>query len=110
MKLAKAFVITSLLSLPAAAAEADLIMGLRTDAKKVIFQVKSGGCTEKKHFDLRSTKSGGHTEFTLVRIEEDHCKMIVDGGQDIVYTLDELGIKFGETFTVTNPIAFWNEF
>ncbi len=78
------------------------LLGLRADADRgqLVFEVWTGGCTEKRSF--RVERSGA--ELTLIRLERDACKMMPQA-TTVSFTLDELGLKPHQPFTVRNAFV-----
>lgn len=73
---------------------------------KFSFVVYSGGCTEKKHFKINTTKnkSSGATELEIYRITPDRCYAYLPEGKEIEFLDSDLGLKGEKIVTVLNPI------
>jgi hypothetical protein len=62
------------------------ILGYAPSSKGVIFQVTSGGCTKKEHFQ-----------------PSDLCYPFLPMGERLAFTYEDLGFNAGERFTIMNP-------
>lgn len=79
------------------------IYGYKIDAVGVSFQVYSGGCTDKRSFQL--VRQGKYdARLALYRIVSDHCLALLPGGVMIRYTYGELGLRRGSFLQVVNPL------
>lgn len=77
----------------------------------VVVNVASGGCTDKKSFNVRVEKSGGaegdipHYVLTFERVAADDCKALLMNGVDLVFDLEkDLGLSGRYTLSVANRV------
>ena len=78
------------------------IYGVEMTEKGPVFQVYSGGCTDKDDFDVEVL----HTNpvlLRLLRLTPDYCKAYYPYGIKINFNFDELGLAPFSYFTVVNP-------
>jgi hypothetical protein len=80
------------------------ILGYAPSSKGVIFQVTSGGCTKKEHFQPSIVRSEtGVVQLKLMRIRPDLCYPFLPMGERLAFTYEDLGFNAGERFTIMNP-------
>lgn len=105
----------SIASLAVNNAEIEQLLGARVDERGITFQVKSNGCTYKRHFEFhveeRLEPIGSmlpalehHHYITVKRLSPDQCEALVPYGTEIFMSYDDLGIQFGK-FHIENPIG-----
>ena len=75
--------------------EIEMILGFHADERRIVFHVRTGGCTEKKHFrvKLRSLPPRDAVSLTLFRLRKDDCKGYFPEGKYIVFSREELGLR-----------------
>jgi hypothetical protein len=95
-----ALVLTSMAN---AAPESEPLMGHFTTKGAVNIQVRSGGCTYKRHFQVGKEVKDGYVEITFVRKQEDPCRAYLPYGEIITFSFEELGLRAGEKFKFGNP-------
>lgn len=85
----------------------ELLMG----STKFIVRVGSNGCTDKSSFRIDVKKEAGlsekapHYSLTIIRIQTDECKAIVDDGVLVLFDLEkDLGLKGDFTYSLTNQV------
>ena len=93
-----------LLSSPSFAKEKEPLLGVTYDFKTITFQVKSGGCTKKKDFEVLIAKSDPAT-LELVRHKEDKCEAVMPNGTTIQFTYKELGLSQKKTYSLKNTVT-----
>jgi hypothetical protein len=78
------------------------LLGIDADDEKgrITFVVWASGCAQKA--DFRLDRAG--TALTLIRLRPDSCKMMPQR-MDLTFTLEEVGLKPHDVFTVTNPFT-----
>lgn len=83
------------------AEEGEPIFGIVINTQTGTFSIDvlSSGCTRKQDFDLKGDV------LTIKRRAPDACKM-VSHRVTLTYTGDEVGVLWGRTFHLTNPITF----
>jgi hypothetical protein len=89
------------------------LFGIRVDEKGIVFQVQSGGCTQKGNFEVRILESEP-LQVLLVRTRPDPCDGLVPYGEKIPFSYQELGLVEGARFIVINPrkvvtVVRWSE-
>lgn len=80
------------------------LLGLQVDARGVVFQVFSGGCTTKADFRLARFQSAP-VQLLLIRMHPDRCEAVVPYGTRLRYSYERLGLEHGQRFVVLNPTA-----
>lgn len=85
------------------AAEPEVLLGVTYDTEGITFQVKSGGCTDQKHFELLVYESMPMTA-ELIRRTEDLCEAAVPFGKKIRFTYKELGLPKHTTIHLNNLV------
>jgi len=83
------------------AEEAEEIMGYTTSEKGVTFQVFSGGCTDKEHFEVLVMESFP-LQLRLMRNKPDLCLAHLPYGTKITFSWDDLSLQRGDQFTIAN--------
>ncbi|MFZ3229112.1 MAG: hypothetical protein WA160_02820 [Pseudobdellovibrio sp.] len=81
------------------------LFGFMQNKDGLVFQVYSGGCTDKNNFEIRSENKNGILAVGLYRIAADFCKAYFPYGVLLQYSYQELGIRRGERFDLTNVIT-----
>lgn len=90
---------------PAAAQEP--LLGFTTTPETIELRVATGGCTRKAHFTFRVERNPHNsslTRVTAIRLRPDYCKGWFPDGTLLVFTREEIGLKEGERFLITNPV------
>ena len=97
----------SFTGIQAADAQSESLMGAYYDSEGITYQVYSGGCTRKAHFDvlIQETFPVG---LRLVRKQPDLCEAYIPYGVHIKFTWDELGMRNGDKFHFANQFAVGN--
>ena len=80
------------------------LLGLQVDARGVVFQVFSGGCTTKADFRIARFQSDP-VQLLLIRMHPDRCEAVVPYGTRLRYSYERLGLEHGQSFVVLNPTA-----
>jgi hypothetical protein len=80
------------------------LLGLHVDARGVVFQVFSGGCTTQADFRLARFQSAP-VQLLLIRLHPDRCEAFVPYGTRLRYSYERLGLEQGQRFVVVNPLA-----
>lgn len=88
--------LSSFLSAPLFAKKEEAIVGVKIE--RIKFNVMSGGCTKKEHFDILLTGTNP-IKVALHRHTPDRCKM-VEHSISLEYTLEELGIPENASFSI----------
>ncbi len=65
-------------------------------------QVQSNGCTDKKSFKVAKENMAGVQILTFFRISSDNCRAMLPYGTVLTYSFEELGLRGGEEFAVSN--------
>ncbi len=89
------------------AAAQDPLLGLTITPATIELRVATGGCTQKGHFTFRVERDPNNsslTRVTAIRLRPDYCKGWFPDGTLLVFTREEIGLKEGETFLITNPV------
>ena len=79
------------------------LLGFEYGPKGITFQVRSGGCTDKRDFDLVLSNSRPQS-VRLYRTNSRMCRAAVPFGTKIHYTFKEIGLSQGEWFEVANSL------
>ena len=79
------------------------ILGVTYDSTGVTFQVATGGCTSKSDFNFRILEIYP-PQYILIRTKPDVCDAFFPYGKMIKFTYDELGLKKGNRFHITNKL------
>lgn len=104
MKLA-ILLITSLLAAQISLADEvrpESLMGHFSTKGAVNIQVRSGGCTWKKQFQVQKEFNGDYYTLTFIRTKEDPCRAYLPYGEIISFSFEELGFRSGDKFAVGN--------
>ena len=80
------------------------IIGYLIDNEGIIFQVASGGCTEKEHFKVYILKSLP-VQVQLIRQKKDHCEAFIPYGVKLHFTYEEMGLSAYRQFKIANPLG-----
>lgn len=86
------------------AGEVEQILGFTVDSQGINYQVRSGGCTNKKDFEVQSLETNP-IQLKLVRNKPDFCEAFAPYGSTVKFTWAELGITDGSEVTIANPKA-----
>ncbi len=81
------------------------ILGFLPRPEAVYFQVHSGGCTLKSDFKVSVENIGDRKSVRLFRINPDECLAFFPTGATLKFSHEELGLKSGDHFMISNPIA-----
>lgn len=81
------------------------ILGFIPRPEAVYFQVHSGGCTLKSDFKVSVENIGDRKSVRLIRINPDECLAFFPTGATLKFSHEELGLKSGDHFMISNPIA-----
>lgn len=85
------------------------VLGFSTGPSGVAFQIPTGGCLEKEDFAVRVIREVNRPAIVqLVTAKADACRMAVPYGKVIRFTFDEIGIRVGESFVITNNSGIVN--
>jgi len=84
---------------------AEPLLGFLHDQNGVVFQVYSGGCTDKNSFVVEHSVVDKEKVITLMRVRPDYCKAFFFFGTYVDFTYDELGIDRGEQFSIQNLVV-----
>ena len=104
LKLVALFALTLATVGAQAAPHREVIMGVTYDRTGVTYQVKSGGCTGKEHFEIQIQESYP-LGLVLMRVTDRMCEAYVPYGTKIHYSWEELQIPPHTRFNFANPIA-----
>lgn len=88
-----------------AAPVAEALMGHFTTVGALNIQVRSGGCTLKKHFSFRKDFVGEVSKITFYRSHQDPCRARIPYGEILTFSFGELGFKAGDEIQVGNSNA-----
>lgn len=91
------------------------LLGVSTDEVGITFQVKSNGCTYKRHFEFHIEEVmerlspmlpalEHHHYITVKRLSPDICESQLPYGTKVFMSYEDLGIQFGK-FHIKNPIG-----
>ena len=83
------------------------LLGVTYDLTGITFQVSSGGCTTKSDFKILQIGPSPlpYLQITLVREAIDLCPASPLHGITIKFTYEEMGIKKGTEFVISNPVV-----
>jgi hypothetical protein len=82
------------------------IIDVRVGSDRLTFVVESHGCTRKRDFHVRASRTAdGNVLIALRRVRQDDCKGFFRDGQEIVFTRRELGIPAGAAVSLENRVA-----
>lgn len=81
------------------------ILGYVTDEAGIIFQVPSGGCTDRKSFVIKQARVDSVRLISLERVRPDACLALFPHGIKFRVTYDELRIQMNERFRVQNELS-----
>lgn len=70
--------------------------------RKVVIAVTSHGCTEAEHFRLQTESGIAGFMLTIVRTQEDNCRMVAHVREFEMDIPEEIGNK---PFTIQNPFV-----
>lgn len=82
----------------------EVLIGYIRNQHGMVFQVYSGGCTEKSDFKVIVDQHQDKTFLTLYRANPDYCKASMPFGRTITYSYSELNISRRQPVQVLNPI------
>lgn len=113
MKSSVKALLLSTVILPASIASAfqdpgtEVLMGAQIIGRSVKILVHSGGCTWKESFSIKKSFNPrqNSTDITFVRIIPDYCEGFFPEGRVISFSLGDLRIRDGQSFSITNPIS-----
>lgn len=95
---------TSIAQADPAQGKVEKVLGYQPSAKGVVFQVSSGGCTQRDDFVAKIERNNtGIVQVQLIRTRPDLCHPYLPMGERIGFTYEELGFNPGERFTILNP-------
>jgi hypothetical protein len=80
------------------------ILGIQIRSRRIVFQVKSSGCTDKADFEVEVFE-GSVLQVALIRTKPDLCRAVEPLGTRIHFSYRELGLELAEQFIVINPRA-----
>lgn len=80
------------------------LLGYMPTNNGIVFQVFSGGCTDRDDFtiDSQTEPATGIVYLTLERTRIDPCKAHFPMGVRIFYSYRELGFKQGQRYVISN--------
>ncbi|MDD5168328.1 MAG: hypothetical protein PHN75_05885 [Syntrophales bacterium] len=87
----------------------EVLLGVKMTPKDIEFQVKTGGCTEKKDFSIEINKGitgNPPYQLTVVRKKKDDCKAFMPEGTIVQFSKKELGLPDGIKLTITNKFGY----
>ncbi len=79
------------------------LMGHFSTQGGIHIQVYSGGCTYKKHFEVKVEMKGDVHVLSFSRNKADHCKAYLPYGEILSFYFEELGLAGGDKFEIANP-------
>jgi len=82
----------------------EVLIGFVRDDRGMVFQVYSGGCTDKDDFKIVLDNQANVTTLTLFRINPDYCKALLPFGRYITYTYEELNLRRRQPVQILNPL------
>lgn len=80
------------------------ILGYIPSINEIYLRVYSGGCTEKKDFVFQVQESENLKLITLYRLRPDYCLSFFPTGKTLIFSHQELGLKSGDHFRITNKL------
>ncbi|MFK7824007.1 MAG: hypothetical protein AB8G05_07620 [Oligoflexales bacterium] len=81
----------------------DHIFGVEMTKQGPVFQVYTGGCTEKEDFKVEVLRVKNPVLLRLLRLKPDYCKAYHPYGIKIKFSFEELGLAPFTYFKVVNP-------
>jgi hypothetical protein len=79
------------------------ILGYVTGPNGLTFQVPTGGCLQKSHFNVRVIREGDAPVVLQLMVNKvDECRRSYPYGTTIRFSYSEIGIEVNESFTVNN--------
>lgn len=78
------------------------LMGHFSTKGALNIQVRSGGCTWKKQFQVEKSRMADYTVVRFIRTREDVCRAYLPYGEIITFSFEELGLIPGEKFKIAN--------
>jgi hypothetical protein len=81
------------------------LMGHFVTQGGIQIQVKSGGCTWKKHFEVNRELRDGRIILTFMRKIPDPCRAYIPYGEILTFSFEELGLNTGDVYEMGNGEA-----
>lgn len=85
----------------------EVLMGVQVIGNSVKILVHSGGCTWKESFSVKKSFNvrQNSVDVTFVRVIPDYCEGFFPEGRVMSFSLADLRIRAGQSFSVVNPVS-----
>ncbi len=84
--------------------QVEVLIGYVRHERGMVFQVYSGGCTDKKDFEIVIDHQNPVATLTLYRVFPDYCKAYVPFGGYISFDYEELKLSKRQPVHILNPL------